>query len=249
MHGVGCTILSALTYLTYPTFLIMNTPRIISLCSALAFLVSCGQEDNTAAATETAPQPAQPQASPTPPTTEAPTPQTAPEAQPPAPADTIAPGATEEETTQAPNGTDVRTRGMKVKKSATTPAIEQDEEVEAEPDQPATERYNNGEGAPADTKQAIKWYKEFADAGIADAQYKLAECYYNTRSEPFNFVKAVEQYRAAAEQGHTDACRKLAQCYQMGIGTEASEEEAQKWRSAAGDTPAEPNETESTDDM
>ncbi len=273
----------------FSLFLIMNTPRIISLCSALAFLASCDQEEEeSTTAKEPVPQPSLPQAS-TPKNTEstipetqlplptattetevstpeitpeAPfalpinitetddfTPETTPEAPFALPTDITETDATERETCQAETDTDVRTRGMKVKKSVTAPAIPQDEEEATEPSIPAEMRYNNGEGAPTDAKQAIKWYKEFADAGIADAQYKLAECYYNTRSESLNFVKAVEQYRAAAEQGHTDACRKLAQCYQMGIGTEASEEEAKKWLSAAGDTPAQPNAEESADNM
>ena len=266
----------------------MNTPRIISLCSALAFLASCGQEEEeTTTAKEPVPQPSLPQAS-TPKNTEstipetqlplptattetedstpeitpeAPfalptnitetddfTPETIPEAPFALPTDITETDAAERETSQAETDTDVRTRGMKVKKSVTAPAMPQDEEEATEPSIPAEMRYNNGEGAPTDAKQAIKWYKEFADAGIADAQFKLAECYYNTRSEPRNFVKAVAEYRAAAEQGHTEACRKLAMCYQMGIGTEVSEQEAMKWRIAAGDIQSKTNE-ENFEDM
>ena len=191
----------------------MKLNKHYALCAAAILLASCGQEE-PAPAPEAKPEPAvQGQA-----TT----------------ADTTAPAeeaATSEETTDAGADSEdsVGTRGMKVKKSDNVQAAEEAEEPAASPE----ERYNNGEGAPADAKQAISWYKEFAEAGIADAQYKLAECYFNTRSEPLNFVKAVEQYRAAAEQGNADACRKLAECYKLGLGVEANEEEAAKWESAA----------------
>ena len=71
---------------------------------------------------------------------------------------------------------------------------------------------------------------EFAEAGIADASFKLGNCYYNTRSIPMNFVKAVQHYRAAAEQGHPEAFAKLAECYEWGVGVEANAEEAAKWK-------------------
>lgn len=266
----------------------MNTPRTFSLCTALAFLVSCDQEDNSTIAKETAPQPTEIQTTtppsiievpsresktiapsiPLPTTTEVPawenetipseislsTTIELPSGEDETDAPEIIPFATteaetdEDEGEQTQNETEVRTRGMKVKKNTTAPLMAHDDENADEPNIPAEEQYNNGEGAPADAKQAIKWYKKFADAGIADAQFKLAECYYNTRSEPRNFVKAVAEYRAAAEQGHTEACRKLAMCYQMGIGTEVSEQEAMKWRIAAGDMQSKTNE-ENFEDM
>ena len=152
--------------------------------------------------------------------------------------------ATEESEDEIPDN--VQTRGMKVKKNNLIPSAQNMEEY-ASQDSAATvtERYNNGQGAPSDSKQAIQWYKEFADAGIADAQYKLADCYFNTRSVPFNFVKAVENYRAAAEQGHQEACRKLAECYYKGIGVEVSLDEARKWQIAAGDAPSESSDSDS----
>lgn len=88
----------------------------------------------------------------------------------------------------------------------------QAEEEEEEPAAGPEERYNNGEGAPTDAKAAIAWYKEFAEAGIADAQYKLAECYFNTRSEPLNFV---EGSGAIPSRCGARKCRRLPQAFRV----------------------------------
>lgn len=116
--------------------------------------------------------------------------------------------------------------------TATPPAPAVEEPAPA-PEPTPEERYNNGEAAPTEPEAAIAWYTEFAEAGIADASYKLGMCYYNTRSIPMNFVKAVEHLRAAAEQGHPAACAKLAECYEWGVGVEANPEEAAKWKQQA----------------
>ncbi len=92
------------------------------------------------------------------------------------------------------------------------------------------QRYNGGADAPAEPHAAIAWYTEFAQAGIADASYKLGMCYYNTRAIPRNFIKAVEHLHTAAQQGHPEACAKLAECYEQGIGVEANPAEAAKWK-------------------
>ena len=111
-----------------------------------------------------------------------------------------------------------------------TEAPEAAPEQPEQPEQAPEQRYNNGEGAPTEPEAAIAWYTEFAEAGIADASYKLGKCYYETRSIPMNFVKAVEHFRAAAEQGHPEARAKLAECYELGVGVEADAEEAAKWK-------------------
>lgn len=136
----------------------------------------------------------------------------------------------EDETTQpapAPAPTETTTPAA--------PAVEKQEPAPAPapaPEPTPEERYNNGAGAPAEPEAAIAWYTEFAEAGIADASYKLGMCYYNTRSVPMNFVKAAEHLRAAAEQGHPEARAKLAECYEWGVGVEANPEEAAKWKSS-----------------
>lgn len=98
------------------------------------------------------------------------------------------------------------------------------------PEPTAEERYNNGAGAPSDPHEAIAWYTEFANEGVADASYRIGMCYYNNRTIPMNFVKAVEHLRKAAEQGHPEAKTKLAECYEWGVGVEADPAEATKWR-------------------
>ena len=101
---------------------------------------------------------------------------------------------------------------------------------EPEPELTPEERYNNGVNAPSDSKAAIAWYKEFSDMGVVDATYRLGMCYYSTRSIPMNFVKAVEMFQKAAEQGHQDAAIKLSECYEWGVGVDANEAEAARWR-------------------
>lgn len=140
----------------------------------------------------------------------------------------------EEETTQpaqAPDPTETTTPAapaVEIQEPASSPAPTPVPEPAPTPE----ERYNNGTGAPTEPEAAIAWYTEFAEAGIADASYKLGMCYYNTRSIPMNFVKAAEHLRAAAEQGHPEARAKLAECYEWGVGVEANPEEAAKWKSS-----------------
>lgn len=97
-------------------------------------------------------------------------------------------------------------------------------------------------------EEAVEWYKEAAEQGNADAQYKLGYCYANGGYEvPLesqdslgysyekgmgvdqDWEKAVEWLRKAAEQGHIEAQYKLADCYFCGRGVAMDDAEAVKW--------------------
>ena len=53
--------------------------------------------------------------------------------------------------------------------------------------------------------EAVKWYRNAAEQGHADAQYKLGVCYNTGDGIAQNKTEAVKWYRKAAEQGHADA--------------------------------------------
>lgn len=61
--------------------------------------------------------------------------------------------------------------------------------------------------------EAAKWYRQAAEIGYADAQYKLGNCYLNGLIADNIFEKAVDLHWQAAEQGHVDAQRSLGYCY------------------------------------
>jgi SpoVK/Ycf46/Vps4 family AAA+-type ATPase len=75
-------------------------------------------------------------------------------------------------------------------------------------------------GAPEDEVEAVKWYREAAEQGHAEAQYKLG---------------AAEWYIKAARQGHADAQYQLGQAYNGGNGVPKDQTEALKWYKKAAE--------------
>ncbi len=95
------------------------------------------------------------------------------------------------------------------------------------------ESYYRGEGAKRDYRTALKWYRQAADNGNADAQYQLG---YLHQHGP-DLVKkddrqAFEWYLKAAEQGHVSAQTKVSLMYRMGKGVEKNPALARKWSMA-----------------
>lgn len=65
---------------------------------------------------------------------------------------------------------------------------------------------------------AVEFYKQAAEQGLADAQFKLGYAYYNGEGTTLDFVKAAEWFKLAAAQNHTKAMFNLAYCYMYGNG-------------------------------
>ena len=85
-----------------------------------------------------------------------------------------------------------------------------------------------GEVSPNDAEVANK-YRQAAEQGDAEAQYKLGMCYYNGDGVPQNYAEAVKWFRQAAEQGHPKAQYILGYCYEYGDGVPQNSAEALKW--------------------
>jgi len=66
----------------------------------------------------------------------------------------------------------------------------------------------------------LSWFREQAEKGIADCQYKLGVMYDEGRYISEDSIEAVKWYRKAAEQGHKEAQNKLGHAYAHGEGVE-----------------------------
>lgn len=71
------------------------------------------------------------------------------------------------------------------------------------------EAYAEGEGVKKNEYEAEMWYQRAADAGYADAQYRLAEIY----EKKGNPSAAEKWYTAAGSQGHVEAMVALGEYY------------------------------------
>jgi len=81
---------------------------------------------------------------------------------------------------------------------------------------------------------AVRLYRKAADAGIAWAQYALAESYRKGEGTAKNPAKAVELYRLAAANGNAWAQFQLAESYRKGEGVGRDPAKAvELYRSAA----------------
>src|SRR5438034_748246 len=78
--------------------------------------------------------------------------------------------------------------------------------------------YQNGDGVPKDSAQAVRWYRKGAQQGLADAQYNLGVTYYTGNGVPKDSAQAVQWYRRAAEQGYAKAQYNLGLLYRNGDG-------------------------------
>ena len=66
---------------------------------------------------------------------------------------------------------------------------------------------------------AEKKYRNAAESGDAEAQYKLGGCYeFGQEGVAVNLNEAVKWYKKAAGQGHSSAIFSLAMCYELGTG-------------------------------
>jgi len=80
-----------------------------------------------------------------------------------------------------------------------------------------------------DDFEAVKWYRQAAEQGYAQAQYNLGVMYYNGRGVKQDDFEAVKWYRKAAEQGDADAQANLGSAYGAGRGVRQDYAEAVKW--------------------
>lgn len=92
-----------------------------------------------------------------------------------------------------------------------------------------------------DMRQAIVFYTEAMNAGVAEAAFRLSNIYISPKASdgsPNEFVdtlKAVSMCKVSAEMGYTDAQWLLAQIYAYGMGVEKNMEQSNMWLKKAAE--------------
>jgi localization factor PodJL len=94
-------------------------------------------------------------------------------------------------------------------------------------------KYLDGDGVPANDKEAVKWLSRAADAGEPVAQYRMGTLYERGRGVPADAAKATRWYQAAANQGNRKAMHNLAVACAEGSGVKKDFTEASRWFSRA----------------
>lgn len=77
--------------------------------------------------------------------------------------------------------------------------------------------------------QAVACFREAAEKGDAEGQWKLGVCYADGKGVEKNATEAVKWYRKAAEQGNAEAQLNLGMCYFSGTGIWKNARGAVKW--------------------
>jgi predicted Ser/Thr protein kinase len=98
------------------------------------------------------------------------------------------------------------------------------------------------EGVPEEGPEAVKWFRQAAQRGHADAQYRLGVMYANGQGVPRDYPQAAFWFRKAAAQGHPSAQSTLGIMYFLGEGVHRDYREALNWLQKAaqqGDPAAE----------
>lgn len=104
--------------------------------------------------------------------------------------------------------------------------------------------YRTGDRLPKDTREAIRWLREAADAnwmryrfklGLDEAQYVLGMMLLNGEGREADPAEAAEWIEEAAKQGHTAAQAQLAELLLKGRGVDRNPEQAWIWAQIASD--------------
>lgn len=82
---------------------------------------------------------------------------------------------------------------------------------------------------PTTYGDAMRWYRQAAEAGSANAQFFLGRMYETGQSRKRDMAAAATWYRKAADQGHRLAQYRLGQMYLSGTGVGQSYAVAAKW--------------------
>lgn len=85
-------------------------------------------------------------------------------------------------------------------------------------------------------EEAVKKYREAADAGDAVAQLKLGELYREGKHVKKDLTEAASRYHIAAEQQLAEAQNRLGECYCYGLGVTQDSQKAMEWFQKAADS-------------
>lgn len=89
--------------------------------------------------------------------------------------------------------------------------------------------YGQGNGAPKDDVQALRWTLRAAEGGLYNAQFSAGTMYFEGMGAPINESRAHYWYSRAAEQGDASAQMMLARMYAEGVGTDVDQDQAHYW--------------------
>lgn len=96
--------------------------------------------------------------------------------------------------------------------------------------------YDHGLGVPADSAEAIRWYRMSADQGYVLSQLNLGALYQEGREDlPADLGRAADWFRLAADQGNANAQYNLGKLYHRGQGLPRNNELAAQWLQKAAD--------------
>lgn len=87
----------------------------------------------------------------------------------------------------------------------------------------------DGRATSGATQQALRWYRRAAEAGHAEARFRLADMVAEGRGCPSDDLEAARLLLQAAEQGHAQARAQLGALYLKGRGVPQDYEIAMKW--------------------
>ena len=94
---------------------------------------------------------------------------------------------------------------------------------------PAIRIFEKAEATALERQQALGWLKEAAQAGLAQAQYRLGKMLYQGDFVPKDVAQALEWLRKAAIQGHPYAQYALGQFFLSGEDVPRDPQTASKW--------------------
>lgn len=84
-------------------------------------------------------------------------------------------------------------------------------------------------GIPRNSVEALKWYRQAAGNGHAQAQYLMGKIYHSGKEVPEDHSQAVKWWRKASEQGHPESQFNLGVMCFHGHGTHKDYVESAKW--------------------
>ena len=93
--------------------------------------------------------------------------------------------------------------------------------------------YEKGDGVTKNMNEARKWTERAAQAGSRQAQHNLGVYYAEGDGAPQDFVKAAQNFNKAARRGLTDSQFNLGAMHEQGLGTAKSPTDAYYWYSLA----------------
>jgi hypothetical protein len=86
---------------------------------------------------------------------------------------------------------------------------------------------------PDDRAITVQWYRENAEKGDLDAQYKLGLLHLTGKGALQDFGEAAKWLRLSADQGHPQAQYQLGLVYRVGHGVPIDQGQAYKWLNLA----------------